>query len=250
MTQSMTLTNAESGTNVEEIAEDLFRISTPLPEDVFPGGFTFNQFVLVDDEPLLFHTGPHRLFPLTSEAVAHVLPLERLRHISFSHYEADECGALNDWLDVAPNASPLCSDIAAMVSVSDIADRPPRGLADGELVDLGRHRLTWLATPHLPHGMECGYFFEERTGTLLCGDLFTQLGNNAPALTESSAVVWEPSEAMRKSFPYASLRDPRSLTDKLAATRPELLACMHGASFRGDGASLLNRLGVALHQTS
>ena len=136
------------------------------------------------------------------------------------------------------------------VSVSDVANRPPRALADGEEVDLGQHRLTWLATPHLPHGMECGYFFDERTGTLLCGDLFTQPGNRAPAVTVSSALVWESSEAMRKSFPYASLRDPRALTDKLAATRPELLACMHGASFRGDGASLLNGLGAALHETA
>jgi flavorubredoxin len=246
MTLSKTTTSKESGTSIEEIAEDLFRISTPIPPEVMPGGFTFNQFLIVDDEPLLFHTGPRRLFPVTRDAVQHVLPLERLRFIAFSHVEADECGSLNDWLRAAPSSEPLCSEIGALVSISDLADRPPRGLADGEQVSLGRHRVTWLATPHLPHGMECGYFFEERTRTLLCGDLFTQPGNQVPAVSTSEASIWDPSESFRVSFPYASLRDPKALTEKLAANEPELLACMHGSSFRGDGASLLRRLGEAL----
>ncbi len=247
MTNPMSATETESGTQVDQIAEDLYRISTPIPAEVMPGGFTFNQFLLVDEEPLLFHTGPRRLFPLVRAAVERVLPLERLRFIAFSHVEADECGSLNDWLRAAPDSQPLCSELAAMVSISDLADRPPRTLPDGETVSLGRHQLTWLSTPHLPHGMECGYFFDEYSGTLLCGDLFTQPGNEVPALTTSDASIWGPSEAMRESFPYfADLRDPQALTEKLAATKPELLACMHGTSYQGDGASLLSRLGEAL----
>ena len=247
MTLSKTVTSKESGTSIEEIAEDLFRISTPVDPEVMPGGFTFNQFLIVDDEPLLFHTGPRGLFPVTRDAVQHVLPLERLRFIAFSHVEADECGSLNDWLREAPSSQPLCSDLATMVSITDLADRPPRSLADGEQVSLGRHRLTWMLTPHLPHGMECGYFYDEHTRTLLCGDLFTQPGHQVPAVSTSETSIWEPSEAFRGSFPYfASIRDPKALTEKLAANEPELLACMHGSSYRGDGASLLRRLGEAL----
>ncbi len=230
----MTITNATTGTNVEEIAEDLYRISTPV--DAIPGGFTFNQFLLVDEEPLLFHTGPRRLFAVTQEAVRHVIPPEKMRWIAFSHVEADECGALNEWLATAPGASPLCSRIAAMVSIGDLADREPRGLEDGERVTLGRRSLTWLDTPHLPHGMECGYFFEDSTRTLLCGDLFAQPGGRLPPVTDSDAAIWEPSEAMRQAFAYADLRNPQPLLEKLAATEPELLACMHGSSYRGKGA--------------
>jgi flavorubredoxin len=241
----MNITNTTTGTNVEEIAEDLYRISTPV--DDIPGGFTFNQFLLVDEEPLLFHTGPRRLFALTREAVQHVLSPEKIRWIAFSHVEADECGSLNEWLAAAPGANPLCGRIAAMVSIGDLADREPRALADGEKVVLGRHTLTWLDAPHLPHGWECGYLFDESARTLFCGDLLTQPGSRHPAVTESEAAVWEPSEGMRKAFSYyADLRNPASLIDKLAATEPELLACMHGSSYRGKGAPLLRRLGEAL----
>jgi flavorubredoxin len=243
----MTITNAQSGTNVEEIAEGLFRISTPIPDDAMPGGFTFNQFLLVDEEPLLFHTGPRRLFSLTLEAVRHVLAPQRLRWIAFSHVEADECGSLNEWLAAAPEARPLCGNVAAMVSIGDLADREPRGLGDGESVTLGRNTVTWLDAPHLPHGWECGYLFEKRTRALLCGDLLTQLGNRLPAVTESDAAVWEPSEGARKAYNYyADLRSPKTLLDKLAATEPRLLACMHGSSYRGDGAPLLRRIGETL----
>src|SRR5262245_4627504 len=233
-----------SVTKVDEIAEGLYRISTPIPVESI-GGFTFNQFLVVDDEPLLFHTGPRRLFPTVREAVGRVIAPEKLRWIAFSHVESDECGGLNDWLRLAPQASPLCSGIAAMVSIEDLADRPPRALADGERVVLGQHALTWLDTPHLPHGMECGYFFEERTRTLLCGDLFSQPGDSIPAVTESDSAIWEPSEEMRKGFAYADLRNPQPLLEKLSATEPELLACMHGSSYRGKGAPLLRRLGEA-----
>jgi glyoxylase-like metal-dependent hydrolase (beta-lactamase superfamily II) len=215
-------------------------------EQFTAGGFTFNQFLVLDDEPLLFHTGPRRMFPLVREAVAHVVPLERLRFIAFSHVEADECGSLNEWLAAAPRSQPLCGDLAAMVSIADLADRPPRALADGEGICLGQRTLTWLHTPHLPHAMECGYLYDDRAKALLCGDLFSQPGRATTAVTESAAAVWEPSEAMRAGFPYASLRDPRPGIEKLAATKPDLLACMHGASFRGDGSSLLRQLREAL----
>jgi len=231
-------------TSVHEIAEDLYRISTPV--DIMPGGFTFNQFLLVDEEPLLFHTGPRRLFASTRDALRQVLPPEKLRWIAFSHVEADECGALNEWLAEAPGARPLCSRIAAMVSIEDLADREPRGLGDGERITIGRRTLTWLDTPHLPHGMESGYFFESTMRALLCGDLFAQPGGRVPAVTDSNAAIWEPSEALRKAFAYADLRNPRPLLEKLAATEPELLACMHGSSYRGKGAPLLRQLGEAL----
>jgi len=242
----MIITDAQRGTNIAEIADGLFRVSTPMPPEVIPGGLTFNQFLLVDEEPLLFHTGLRRLFPCTRDAVRHVLPPERLRRIAFSHVEADECGALNAWLEVAPNAQPLCSRLAALVSIADIADRAPRGLADGETVRLGRRTVRWIDAPHLPHAMECGYLYDETDNNLLCGDLFSQFGSAVPPLTDSAAAIWEPSEVARQAFPYAPLRDASGLVDRLARLEPRLLACMHGASYRGDGGALLRRLSDAL----
>lgn len=242
----MTIIDTSAGTNIEEIAQGLFRISTPVPPEAIPGGFTFNQFLFVDDEPLLFHTGPRKFFPLTLAAVRHVLRAEDLRWIAFSHFEADECGALNEWLAAAPQAQPLCSQLAAMVSVSDTADRAPRGLANGEVVRLGRRRLRWVDAPHVPHAMECGYLFDETDGTLLCGDLFSQPGSDVPALTESVAAIWVPSEAMRQAFPYAPVRNAADILDGLARLEPRLLACMHGSSFLGEGGVLLRKLRDAL----
>jgi flavorubredoxin len=242
----MSITDATYGTNVTEIADGLFRISTPVPPEEMAGGFTFNRFLLVDDDPLLFHTGPRKMFPLTREAVRHVLPPERLRWISFSHVEADECGALNDWLRLAPRAQPLCSDLAALVSIADLSDREPRGLADGETVSLGRRTVRWMDAPHVPHGMECGYLYVEGDGILLCGDLFSQPGDDVAPLTDSTAAIWEPSEAMRVAFPYAPVRDGSAVVERLAALEPRLLACMHGSSYRGDGAALLRKLAAAL----
>jgi flavorubredoxin len=232
-------------TRIDEIADGLYRISTAIPPDAMPGGFTFNRFLLVDDEPLLHHTGPRRLFAETRDAIARVLPPARLRWISFSHYEADECGALNDFLALAPRAEPLCGAIAKMVSVDDVADRPARALADGEELALGRHRVRWLDTPHLPHGWECGHLFETSTRTLLCGDLFTQVGHVHEPVTEKD--VLGPSEEARKAFDYfANTRELPALLDKVARTEPTLLACMHGASWRGDGSRLLRELGRRL----
>jgi flavorubredoxin len=241
------ITNTESGTRVDEIAQDLFRISTPV--SAVPGGFTFNQFLLRDDEPLLFHTGLRGLFPLVSEALATLLPLDRLRHVAFSHFEADECGALNDFLRVAPEAVPLCGAIGAMVSIGDVADRAPRPLDDGEALSLGSHTLRWYAVPHLPHGWDCGYLMDETSGTLLCGDLFTQGGADHQPVT--TADILEPSEAMRSALDYFSgARDVRAKLERLAAAAPTTLACMHGASWQGDGAALLTALGERLDATA
>ncbi len=237
----MTTTNAESGTNVHEVAAGIFRINTPVPPSVIPGGFSFNQFLLVSDEPLLFHSGPRKMFPLVSEAVASVLPVESLRHIAFSHFEADECGSLNEWLAIAPHAQPVCGRVAAMVSVDDIADRPARALGDGEILELGGHRLKWLDAPHLPHGWETGYLFEENTRTLLCGDLFTQPGSGESPVTEDD--ILEPSEAFRAKMDYFShSTNAPALLERLAMTEPTTLACMHGSVWRGDGAALLRAL--------
>ncbi len=240
----MTVTNRQSGTNVHEIAEGIYRINTPVQLDG-GGGFSFNQYLIKDDEPLLFHTGPRRMFPLVHEAVKHILPVQNLRYIGFSHVESDECGSLNEWLAVAPASVPLCGTIAAMVSVSDLADRAPRVLVDRERLELGRHSVCWLDTPHLPHGWECGFLSEERTSTLLCGDLFTQGGAELPPVTDSD--ILGPSEAFRHELDYFShTRNAHALLEKLASTRPTTLACMHGSAWRGDGAKLLRSLADSL----
>ncbi len=236
----MTITNRESGTNVHEVADGIYRINTPV-EIPGAGGFSFNQYLIVDDEPLLFHTGPRKMFPLIREAVATILPVDRLRHVSFSHVEADECGSLNEWLAVAPHAAPLCGSVAAMVSIDDLADRPPRALADQEAISLGSHTARWLDAPHVPHAWECGFLFEEKTQTLLCGDLFTQGGNGDPALTETD--ILGPSEAFRHQMDYFShSKGAPGVLSKLAATRPTTLACMHGSAWRGNGSDLLRAL--------
>jgi flavorubredoxin len=234
-----------NGTRIDEIASGIFRISTAVPPAAIPGGFTFNQYLIADDEPLLHHTGPRKIFPAIRQAIASVLPVESLRYISFSHYEADECGSLNDFLELAPQAEPLCSRIAKMVSVDDVALRPARALADGEELCLGSHTVRWIDTPHLPHAWECGHLFESTTKTLFCGDLFTQGGHEHPPLTSED--ILEPSEAMRGGLDYFSqTRRVVELTEKLATTAPEILACMHGAAWAGDGSALLRKLAARL----
>jgi len=239
----MGVTNSGSGTNVHEIADGIYRISTPVT--IPGGGFTFNQFLVVDDEPLLFHTGLRKIFPLVREAVQSVIPVSSLRHIAFSHFEADECGALNQWLAAAPKALPLCGAVGAMVSIDDLADRSPRTLQDREALSIGSHDMRWFDTPHLPHGWDCGFLLEERTRTLFCGDLFTQGGADLPAVTESDILA--PSEAFRQQMDYFShTKNARELLEKLARTEPTTLACMHGSSWKGDGASLLRALADSL----
>ena len=230
-------TNPHAGTNITEIADGIYRINTPIR---FPDGaaFSFNQYLIVDDAPLLFHTGPRKLFPLVSEAIRHVLPLDRLRYIGLSHVEADECGSMNDFLAAAPQAEPLCGQIAALVSMNDLADRPARALADGERLVLGRHSLRWFDTPHMPHAWECGLAMEESTRSFLCGDLFTQPGGGEVALTEAD--ILGPSEAFRQPMDYyAHTPGTRAMLTRLAAEKPLTLAYMHGSAWRGDGESLL-----------
>ncbi len=236
--------NTHSGTRVHEIADGIYRIHTPVVIEG-AGGFSFNQYLVRDEEPLLFHTGPRKLFPFIRDAVASVMPVTKLRYISFSHVEADECGSLNEWLSVAPQAVSLCGEIAAMVSIRDLADRPPLSLADEEQLTLGNHTVRWLDTPHLPHAWECGVLMDETTSTLFCGDLFTQGGTDCPPLTESDILA--PSEAFRHEMDYFShTKNGRALLEKLAATNPTTLACMHGSAWRGEGSHLLRALSDSL----
>ncbi|MBS1105305.1 MAG: fold metallo-hydrolase [Deltaproteobacteria bacterium] len=233
------ITNTASGTRIDEVASGIYRISTPVQD--IPGGFSFNQYLLVDEAPLLFHTGPRRLFPLTREAIGRVMPVERLRYVGLSHFEADECGALNDFLAVAPTAVPLCGQVAAMVSVGDVADRPPRALAEGETLSLGERRVRWFDTPHVPHAWECGMLFEEHTRTMLCGDLFTHGGADTPPVTEKD--ILGPSEVFRAQMDYyAHSPATRATLERLAAAAPTTLACMHGSAWKGDGGKLLRAL--------
>ncbi len=232
-------------TRIDEIASGIYRISTAVPPSIIPGGFTFNQYLIVAERPLLYHTGLSKMFPLVRAAIDSVIPVESLRYIAFSHYEADECGSLNDFLAQAPGAEPLCGRIAKMVSVDDIATRPARALRDGEELSLGSHAVRWIETPHFPHGWECGHLFETTTKTLFCGDLFTQDGHEHEPLTTGDLL--ETSEASRKSLDYFShTRQTRELAQKLAATSPSLLACMHGSAWQGDGAALLMQLAERL----
>ncbi|HSW27659.1 MAG TPA: MBL fold metallo-hydrolase [Burkholderiaceae bacterium] len=238
------ITNPHAGTNVHEIADGIYRINTPIH---LPDGqsFSFNQYLLLDDEPLLFHTGPRQLFALVSEAIAAVMPIERLRYLGLSHFEADECGSLNQLLALAPAAVPLCGQIAAMVSIGDQADRPPRALADGEQLALGRHTVQWFDTPHVPHGWESGLLMESLTGTFFCGDLFTQPGHGEQALTEAD--ILGPSEAFRQPMDYYAHAPHTAATlARLAQHKPRTLACMHGSAWRGDGGALLRHLGEAV----
>jgi flavorubredoxin len=238
------ITNTQSGTNIQEVAEGIFRINTPV---AIPGAgqFSFNQYLVVDDAPLLFHSGQRQLFPLVSEAIRTVMPLEKLRYIGLSHFEADECGAMNLFLAAAPQAVPVCSQIAAMVSIRDFADRAPQALTDGADLTLGRHTLRWFDTPHMPHSWECGLMMDMTTRTFFCGDLFTQGGDGATAITESD--ILGPSEAFRAPMDYfAHAPNTTAILERLAREQPTTLAVMHGSAWKGDGAKLLRELGTAL----
>jgi flavorubredoxin len=227
-------------TRTDEIAEGIYRFSTYVPEVAAPAGFTFNQFLVDADEPLLFHTGPRQLFPLVSEAVARVVPLERIRWITFGHLEADECGSMNQWLDAAPRSEVAHGMIGCLVSLNDLADRPPRALADGEILDLGGKRIRHIDTPHVPHNWEARVLFEETTGTLLCGDLGTQVGDG-PAVTEGDVVG--PAAAAEDMFRATGLTASTAPTIRaLAELQPATLAIMHGSSFAGDAAATLRAL--------
>ena len=226
-------------TKITEIADGVFRLSTFIAE-VPPTGLSFNQFLIRGEEPLLFHTGMRGLFPLVREAVAKLMAPEQLRWISFGHYEADECGSMNQWLAIAPNAQVAHGMTAVGVSLMDQADRAPRVLQHGEVIDLGAKRARYLDTPHVPHGWEAGLIYEETTGTLLCGDLFTQYGA-CDAATESDIVG--AAIASEDIANYSALNPAMGATlRKLAELQPRTLALMHGPAFTGDGAAALMTL--------
>jgi flavorubredoxin len=240
-------------TKISEIAEGIYRLSTYMPDIAPPAGFVFNQFLVLGDEPLMFHTGLRKMFALNRDALSRIIPVERLRWIAYGHFEADECGAMNEWLAAAPQAQAAHGQTGCMVSLNDFADRTPRILADGEIVDLGGKRVRFIDTPHTPHGWDAGVLYEETTGTLMCGDLFTQLGDG-PALT-SGDIVGQ-AIAGEDLFNYSGLNPGMGATiRRLAALAPRTLALMHGPSFAGDGGAALTaladdydrRISAALH---
>jgi flavorubredoxin len=234
--------------SITEIAPDVFRLSLYVPDF----DLQFNQFLVRDEEPLLFHTGMRGIFPQVREAVAELIDPSTLRHISFSHFEADECGALNEWLDVAPNAQAVCSFVGAEVSVNDFASRPARGLMDGETFSTGKYQFKFLHTPHLPHCWEAGLLFEETNQTLFSSDLFHQLGDVAP-LTSNSVI-----DHVRQTFvnydasplagymPYT--RQTEKNLQKLIDLKPKTIAAMHGSSYYGDGAKALQEFGEVMKE--
>jgi flavorubredoxin len=226
-------------TTIDEISDGIYRIATFVPD----AGMSFNQILVTGDEPMLFHTGMRALFPLVSDAVGRVMPIDELRWISFGHVEADECGSMNQWLAAAPAAQVAFGGVGCMVSVNDLADRPPRPLNDGDTLDLGGKLLRYLATPHVPHGWDAGVFYEETTGTLLCGDLFTQMGDG-PAVTEASPM--DATVAAEDAFGYSCLSPVTVPTvERLAELEPSTLALMHGPAHRGDGGGWLRDLAAS-----
>jgi len=234
--------------SVTEIAPDCYRISTYIPEI----DLQFNQFVIDDDEPLLFHTGMRSLFPAVREGVVSVIDPAKLRWISFSHFEADECGSLNEWLQIAPNAQPVCSMVGAMVSINDFALRPAKGMVDGETFETGRHRYRFVQTPHVPHCWEAGLLYEETKGTLLCSDLFHQGGDVEP-FTDANVIerarktlVDYQASPLANYMPYTKHTD--GIMQKLAALNPRTIAPMHGSAFSGEGAQALRDLAVVMRE--
>ena len=237
-------------TRIDEVAPDLYRIS------VYAEQFDlqFNHFLVRDEEPLLFHTGMRGMFPQVREALAKVIDPATLRWISWSHFEVDECGALNEWLAVAPKATPVVGVIGAMININDFSNRPPRALAVDERLETGRHRFRFVPTPHLPHGWDCGVMFEETDKVLLCSDLLHQIGDLEPLTTSditgryrSAVETYQQSPVLMDYVPYTD-NTKRQLA-KLAALQPRVLAAMHGSTFVGDGESVLLACDDILRET-
>jgi flavorubredoxin len=231
---------------ITEIAPDTYRLSTFHPEY----RIQFNQFLIKDNEPFLMHTGFRGMFPTTLAGLASVLDPAKLRWVGFSHFESDECGALNEWLRMAPQAQAVCSFVGATVNISDFADRQPRPLADGEALTIGRHRLRFLATPHVPHGWDAGLFFDETEQTLLCSDLFFHPGNPEPLIEADivdrarNAIVRAQAGPLAKDLPYTPYTT--ATLQRLAALEPRTLATMHGSSYRGSGGKAILELAAAI----
>jgi len=227
-------------TKISEVADGIYRLSSYVPDIAPPAGFTFNQFLILGDEPLMFHTGLRKMFPANRDALGRIIAPASLRWIAFGHFEADECGSMNEWLAAAPQTTPAHGRTGCMVSLNDFADRTPRELKDGEIIDLGGKRVRYIDTPHTPHGWDAGVLYEESTRTLLCGDLFSQLGAGA-ALTEGDIVG--PAVAAEDMFKYSCLNPNMGSTIRsLSELAPRTLALMHGPSFTGDCAAALRAL--------
>jgi flavorubredoxin len=226
-------------TEVSEIADKIYRLSTFVPQ-IGPTGFTFNQFLIDADQPLLFHYGQRSLFPLISEAVKRVIPLDKLRWTTCSHVEADESGALNQWLAAAPNATPAHGQVGCNIWLTDMADRAPRALKNDEVLDLGTKKVRWIDTPHVPHNWDAGVIYEETTGTLFSSDLFTQFG---PCPSTTTGDIVEPAIATEKAVPFMPATPQAAPTlRRLAALKPGTIALMHGPTFKGDGEAALKAL--------
>jgi len=237
-------------TTITEIAPDIFRICTFIG-DV---GMQFNQFLVRDEEPLLYHTGMRAMFPIVREAVGKVIDPAALRWISFSHFESDECGALNEFLSIAPSAEPLCSFAGAMVSVNDFALRAARGLQDGEVLATGARRFRLIRTPHLPHNWEASHLFEESSGTLFCSDLFHQDGELEPITTSLSELMERAKNTLVRyqAGPFSDYLPLTPMTEpqlaRLAALKPQVLAAMHGSTFNGSGEHALQELSITFRE--
>jgi flavorubredoxin len=236
---------------IDEVSPDLYRICVYAPAF----DLQFNHFLVRDDEPLLFHTGMRGMFPVVRDAVATLIDPASLRWISWSHFEVDECGSLNDWLAAAPNATPVCGELGAMINISDFSNRPPRGLKSGEVLNTGRHRFRFVPTPHLPHGWDAGVLFEESDRVLLCSDLMHQLGDVEPVTTSDvvgryrrAFETYQQSPVLMDYVPYTG-NTKRQLAS-LAALRPRVLAAMHGSTFVGDGAAALVASGEVIRQVT
>ena len=230
-------------TTVDEIGDGIYRLATWIPDVAPPAGFTFNQFLLDAEEPLLYHTGMRALFPLVSEAITRVMPIERLRWISFGHVEADECGAMNLLLAAAPDAQVVHGPLGVDISLNDLADRPPVVLGDGEVLDLGGKRVRMITTPHVPHSWDAITLFEEETNTLMAGDLFSHVGNG-PAITEDD-LVGAAMDAEALFRPTSLAPDTVVVLERLAELQPSTLAVMHGSSYTGEGGKALQQLAAA-----
>ena len=236
---------------IDEVATDLYRISLYVPQF----DLQFNHFLIRDEEPLLFHTGMRGMFAEVREAVASLIEPASLRWISWSHFEVDECGALNEWLSIAPKAMPVCGELGAMVNIGDFSNRPPRALKPDEILETGRHRYRFVPTPHLPHGWDAGMLFEEKDRVLLCSDLLHQLGDTEPITSADisgryrhALETYQAHPVLMDYVPYNE--NTRRNLARLAALKPRTLAAMHGSTFVGDGAAMLIASADIIRETS
>jgi flavorubredoxin len=236
---------------IDEVASDVYRISLYVPDF----DLQFNHFLVKDDEPLLFHTGRRGMFPMVRDAVSTLIDPTDIRWISWSHFEVDECGALNEWLSIAPGATPVCGELGAMINIADFSNRPPRGLGRDAVLETGRHRFRFIPTPHLPHGWDAGVLFEETDRVLLCSDLLHQLGNVEPSTTadvvgryQHALATYQASPVLMEYVPYTENTKRQLAT--LAALQPRTLAAMHGSTYVGDGAAALIASGEVIRQVT